>query len=250
MALPGLPRGVEEDLPAVGGSRSNVLCSGVFLHVGHELHVDAPILSTAVGGAVRRSFLIFAQSRHVDLVRGHVVLAGKILNSRRSTHLAKFVVVLCAANRVGSTNQLDYVSLGVRNVISELIESLFGFLAEYGTVERKVHRGLCHGTIVIEVGYGVGQCINFARSLSGRLVRLVGCLTSSECLLIDGSDPVVYALNSLLRAGIDVADITSVFRSQVVEFVCFVDYWRSFVAHILLGGASGVEDHGGAGHKD
>jgi hypothetical protein len=46
-ALPGLPRGVEEDLPAVGGSRSNVLRCRSVLNIGQELDINATVLGSS-----------------------------------------------------------------------------------------------------------------------------------------------------------------------------------------------------------
>src|SRR5436305_7987583 len=123
MALPGLPRGVEEDLPAVGGSRSNVLCRSCVLDIGHKLDIDASILRTSFCRLVGRHFLILAKPGDIDLVSRNVELRRKVLYNGRRALLAEFVVVLRTAHRVSAANQLDYIAFGVRNVIAELIES-------------------------------------------------------------------------------------------------------------------------------
>ena len=139
MALPGLPRGVEEDLPADGGSRVNVLRRGLALHVGHELDVNTAILRPSFGRAVAGNFFIFAESGDVNLVSRNVVLGREVLNDCRGSHLAELVVVLCAANGIGSTLELDYVSFGVWNVVAELIQRLFCLLAEHRAVKCEVN---------------------------------------------------------------------------------------------------------------
>src|SRR3954468_1996847 len=104
-ALPGLPRGDEEELPADGGSRRNIVlrCS-ILLNVGHELHIDSTVLRPPFSSALGRYFLIFAQPCHVDLVHSEVVLRSKVLRDGCGTLFAKLILVLHAANRVSSTD--------------------------------------------------------------------------------------------------------------------------------------------------
>src|SRR4051794_30941623 len=100
-ALPGLPRGDEEELPADGWSRRNIgLRCSILLNVGHELHVDFAVVRTPFKNSVGRSFPIFAPPCHLDPGGRHVVLRSKVLHHGCGTLFAQLVVVLLAANRV------------------------------------------------------------------------------------------------------------------------------------------------------
>ena len=197
---------------------------------------------------VGRHFLILAKPGDIDLVSRNVELRRKVLYNGRRALLAEFVVVLRTAHRVSAANQLDYIAFGVRNVIAELIESFLGFLAKDSAVEGKVHRGFSHRAIVIQVRDRIRQRVYFAGGLGCSLVSLIGSLSCGDCFLIGSGGFVVHSLDALLGSRVDITNVLRGLRRQIVEFVGFIDYRRSFVAHVLLGGAAGAEQYGGACH--
>jgi len=70
---------------ARSGRRRSVAAHGV----GHKPDIDATIVGTPRGGLVRLNRLVFAEADHIDLVSGHVVLGGQVLDHRVGAALAQ-----------------------------------------------------------------------------------------------------------------------------------------------------------------
>src|SRR5208282_6264954 len=82
--------------------------------VGHQAYVHAAIIGAALSCFVRLHRLVFAQPDHINLVRGHVVFRGQILNHGIRPPLAQIIVVLGRSHGVRASFQRNDVTLGAR----------------------------------------------------------------------------------------------------------------------------------------
>src|SRR5258708_29171404 len=98
-------------------------------YIGHQPHVDAAVLGTAIGGLIALHRLVLAQSDHVNLVSGNVVLACQVLNDGGRTTLAQVVVVVRGANGIRATFHGYQIAPGLSDLACKLGE---GFLRVFG----------------------------------------------------------------------------------------------------------------------
>src|SRR5260370_2053835 len=112
------------------------------LRVRHKANIHAAIVGTAGCSFIRLYRLVLAQSDDINLVRGHVVLRGQVLDHGIGAALAQIVVVIGRTDGVTSALQRDNLTLRARDAASELIECFFGLRGEVVFVETELHRGL------------------------------------------------------------------------------------------------------------
>src|SRR5882762_9368585 len=91
-------------------------------NIRHQANIHAAVLGTAIGGFVALHRLVLAQSNHVNLVSGNVVLAGQILNDCGRTALAEVVVVVSSTDGIRTAFDGDQVALGFADLAGKLVE--------------------------------------------------------------------------------------------------------------------------------
>src|SRR5882672_46983 len=87
-------------------------------NIRHQANIHAAVLGTAIGGFVALHRLVLAQSNHVNLVSGNVVLAGQILNDCGRTALAEVVVVVSSTDGIRTAFDGDQVAFGFADLAS------------------------------------------------------------------------------------------------------------------------------------
>src|SRR5205814_5969932 len=107
--------------------------------------------------------MVLTQPNHINPVRGNVVLLRQILDDRLGATLTEVVVVVLAADGIGSAFQRQNPMLGIGNVVGQFVESLLGFLGQNGLIEAKVHRGFSDYMVVIQISHLVGQRVHASR---------------------------------------------------------------------------------------
>src|SRR5689334_2572986 len=83
--------------------------------IRHQADIYATVLGTAFSCLVGVEWLVFAQSHHINLVCGDIVLGSQILDHRVGATFAESIVVFSIADRIRSTLERNDVALGVGN---------------------------------------------------------------------------------------------------------------------------------------